>query len=147
MKKVSAIVLAAALTTTSVFAHQGATGVVKERMDAMSDIAAQLKSVNLMIRGTNDFDAAAVRAAMEKIADHAAMLPHQFPEGTDAAPSEAAPLIWTETEEFNAIFAQLELSAREIASLADDHSAVKAGFRAVAQTCKDCHEGYRIDRD
>ena len=139
--------VAVAVTATMALGHSGATGVVKERMDAMSSIAANMKSVSQMLRGSVDFDSASVAAAMQEISQHAAMLPHQFPEGTDAAPSEAAPSIWTDTEGFNAIFHDLEMSAAEIASLADDKAAVQQGFGKVAATCKACHADYRIDRD
>ena len=141
------LVVAVAVTATMAFGHSGATGVVKERMDAMSSIAENLKSVNQMLRGSADYDEAAVRDAMQAISDHAAMLPHQFPEGTDAAPSEAAPSIWTDPDGFNAIFADLELTAAEVAALAGDPAAVQQGFGAVAKTCKACHADYRIDRD
>ena len=145
--KAKATIVAVCLTATAVMAHQGATGVVKQRMDAMSDIAANLKSVNQMLRGSLDYDAESVRNAMQAISDHAAMLPHQFPEGTDAAPSEAAPSIWTDPDGFNAIFSELEMSAAELVTMAEDPDAVQQGFRSVAKTCKACHEDYRIDRD
>ena len=144
--RLTAAVIAITAATT-VFAHQGATGIAKERMDAMSTIAANLKSVNQMLRGTMPFDEATVRASMDYIATQASMLPHKFPEGSDAAPSEAGPAIWTDAEGFNAIFKELETSASDLAALAGDQDAVAAGFRNVAKTCKACHANYRIDRD
>ena len=141
------LIAGAIAVATVALGHSGATGVVKERMDAMSSIAANMNSVNQMLRGTVDYNAEAVATAMQAIADHAAMLPHQFPEGTDAAPSEAAPAIWTDTEGFNAIFHELEVSAAELVQVAADQSAVQQGFRKVASTCKACHADFRIERD
>ncbi|MDG1738557.1 MAG: cytochrome c [Paracoccaceae bacterium] len=140
------LTLIIALSTTAL-AHQGASGVVKERMEAMSEIAANLKLVNGMLRGKTDYDAAQVTTAMEAIARHAAALPHKFPEGTEAAPSEAAPAIWEQQDAFNAIFADLTLSATEVAALAADKSTVAQSFSKVAKTCKACHATFRIDRE
>lgn len=134
-------------SATAVLAHQGASGIVKERMDAMGSIAANVKSVSQMLRGSLDYDPAAVQAAMEAISAHAATLPEKFPEGTDHAPSEAAPTIWTDTDGFNAIFAELEGAAAATALVADDKAAVQQGFGVVAKTCKSCHATYRIERD
>lgn len=132
---------------TSVLAHKGASGVVKERMEAMGSIAANMKSVSHMLRGSADYDASVVKSAMEEISAHAAMLPHKFPKGTDAAPSEAALAIWTDPTQFNALFTELEMSADAVAALSGDKEAVAQGFGKVAKTCKACHATYRIDRD
>ncbi len=144
--RITAVAVAITAATT-VLAHQGASGVVKERMDAMSSIATNLKSVNQMLRGSLDYDEASVRGAMQEIAAYAITLPHKFPHGTDAAPSEAGPAIWDDADGFNAIFLDLEMSATEVAELAGDQTAVATGFRNIAKTCKACHKTYRIDRD
>lgn len=141
------LIAAALLTASALAAHQGASGVVKERMDAMSSIAAHMKSVSQMLRGRVDYDPATVAQAMREIAAHAEMLPHKFPAGTDAAPSEAAPAIWEKTDKFNEIFNNLAISAAALAAIAEDQTAVSKGFVVVSQTCKSCHADFRIDRE
>lgn len=145
------ITLLAGLILTASFAtaHDGATGVVKERMDAMGKIGSYLKSVNAMLRGTATMDLSAIQAAMEDIAMMSNHLPDMFPEGTDAAPSEAGPMIWTDPEGFKALFEEMGTAATIMAASAEsnDTAALGPAFGAVAKTCKGCHSDYRINRD
>ena len=130
-------------------AHQGAKGVVKQRMDAMDEVAANLKAVNGMLRGNQEMDRAAMEAALRQIADHARMLPDKFPAGADTAPSEAGPAIWTDPEGFSALFVELETAASAMAGLAPsaDTATLGQAFAPVAATCKACHADYRVNRD
>ena len=137
------------LSITLALAHSGATGVVKERMAAMEDIGAALKTVGLMVRGLRDFDGAVVKASASTIAGHAAAIPTLFPAGSDHHPSEAAAAIWTDWERFVASAGDLTRHAEALARKADgaaDASAIRAEFAAVAQTCKSCHEAFRVKR-
>ncbi len=43
------------------FAHGGASGIVKERMDAMDEMGDVMKSLTAIMRGEKDYDADAVR--------------------------------------------------------------------------------------
>ena len=150
MKHLKVTVLAGLiLTAPFATAHDGATGVVKQRMDAMSKIGSYLKSVNGMLRGTADMDTSAIQAAMEDIAMMSTHLPDMFPEGTGDAPSEAGPMIWTDPEGFTASFVELETAAKAMAEIAKDGKtdALGPAFGAVAKTCKGCHSDYRINRD
>jgi len=130
-------------------AHDGATGVVKKRMDAMGKIAAHLKSVNAMLRGTAELDTEAVQAAIDEIGMIARHMPDMFPEGSDAAPSEAGPKIWTDKADFDAKFADLANAATAMseAAASGDNSAMGQAFGGLAKTCKGCHADYRINRD
>lgn len=130
-------------------AHDGATGVVKQRMDAMGKIAAHLKSVNAMLRGTAELDTEAVQSAMDEIGMFARHMPDMFPKGTDAAPSEAGPKIWTDKADFDAKFADLSAAARAMseAAASGDKASMGQAFGGLAKTCKGCHADYRINRD
>lgn len=132
------------LAASTAIAHQGATGIVRERMDMMSDIAESVKTLSLMLRGQTEYQADTAQAAFLQISDHASMLPAMFPEGSDAAPSEAAPTIWTEPDGFAAIFEELANAAQTGAGAVHDPAALAPAFGAVAKTCKTCHESYRI---
>ena len=46
---------------TALEAHKGATGVVKERMDQMGEIAKSMKAMGAMFKGATPYDAEAVR--------------------------------------------------------------------------------------
>lgn len=105
--------LMAAGFAMSALAHSGATGVVKERMDAMKAMQAAVKSITPMVSGQVKYDAGAVRSAAATIAGHAGeAMTSKFPEGTTGHPSEARPGIWSDWGQFQALADQLALTAR-----------------------------------
>lgn len=134
-----------AVAGLSAFAHSGATGIVKERMDMMKDLGATLKSLSAMSK-TGAHDATVVRDAGQKITQHAAHLAKMFPAGSDNAPSEAAPAIWTDRARFDELFDRMARAGAQLAATADNASALPDQITAVAATCRDCHEDFRIKR-
>lgn len=122
MKKITVIAAAVATSTAVVaFAHGGATGVVKERMDAMADMGEAVKAIAPMMRGEIAYDAAAVRQAAATFSLHAGNAMTQlFPEGTDGAPSEAKADIWSKWDDFSALADQLGVFAEGLAGAADN---------------------------
>ena len=149
-KGIAAITLVGALAISGLAtAHGSATGVVKDRMDVMTAIAANMKSVGGMVSGKTSLDRSAISQAMGEIAENAKRLAHMFPEGTGEAPSEAAPTVWSDREGFQALLDELEKSTRSMSELAasDGDSDLGTAFRLVAVTCKNCHKDYRINRD
>jgi cytochrome c556 len=138
------------------FAHGGATGVVKERMDAMERIGTATKSVGQMLRGKTAFDAGAIEAAANDIKAHAgAKMTDLFPEGSLKDPSEASPKIWQDWAGFEAKANDLAEKAGKLstvaaagsASTSEGKQAISAAFGEVAGTCKSCHETYRVKKD
>ena len=75
-----------AISITTTVAHDGATGVVKERMDAMGHVAGTMKALSKMASGEIEFDGKAASLATEKIAKDMAVFGAQFPEGSDEHP-------------------------------------------------------------
>ncbi|OOY05392.1 cytochrome c [Thioclava sp. F28-4] len=110
--------LVGATMATAVFAHGGAEGVVKERMDAMSAMGQSVKKLAPMMRGETDYDAAAVRAAARVFIEHSDGLTELFPEGSDSKPSEAKPEIWSEWDKFSALADQLKTASEGLAEAA-----------------------------
>lgn len=93
-------------------AHSGATGVVKERMEAMKSMGDATKTIAAMFSGEADYDAASVRSAANTIRMHAgSAMTEMFPEGSNGAPSEAKDTIWQDWETFSAMATQLEAYA------------------------------------
>lgn len=138
--------LLVAATGLGAFAHGGATGVVKERMEIMKSIQDHMKTVGEMIQGKRDFTADDAKTAAENIARHADELPHKFPEGTTDHPSEALPSIWKDWDRFVSIAEELETSALALAIAAGnsaDAGDLRPHFAAVGETCTACHEGFR----
>ncbi|MBG6145767.1 cytochrome c [Roseibium album] len=122
--KLSVILVSGALVVSGVaaaLAHGGATGIVKERMDAMSALGKAIKSLSAMMRGETAYDAAAVRKNAEVLQSHSGeALTKLFPEGSIKGPSEAKPEIWSNWQEFADISGQLELFATALGEAADN---------------------------
>ena len=112
---------AVAFAGVGAFAHSGATGIVKERMEAMKAMGDATKTVGAMFSGEASYDAATIREAAETIRGHAgSAMTELFPEGTNAAPSEAKETIWQDWETFAAMARQLEVMAEGLARAADN---------------------------
>ncbi|MES0827020.1 c-type cytochrome [Ruegeria sp. SCP11] len=109
------------VASQSVFAHGGATGVVKERMDGMGVMKEAMKVLTPIMRGQVDYDAAVVRERSEDISRHAGeALTRLFPEGSLDAPSEAKPEIWQDWEAFSALADQLRVMADGLAEASEN---------------------------
>ena len=141
--------LAAVALAGTALAHSGATGVVKDRMEAMKAMADALEVIVPMTRGERAYDPGAYAAAARRIAAEAGRpLVDKFPEGSTQSPSEAAPAIWTDFARFSDLSMTLERRAAALAQAADNSAEVPRGaFRDMAQTCSACHEDYRIETD
>ena len=122
MKKTSILtVLVFTSAALAAYAHGGATGIVKERMDAMSDMGEAVKAITPMMRGETEFDAAVVRSAAKTIGNHAgAKLTELFPEGSGGAPSETKDSVWTNWNEFTEMADRLEVYADGLGRAADN---------------------------
>ena len=110
MKKVVFIIsLLFATSTALVFAHGGATGIVKERMDLMVSLKDAMKNLKPLFRGKEEYDVEKVKQNALAIRDAAGNhMTKLFPEGSLKMPSEATPEIWTQWEEFQRIADNLE---------------------------------------
>lgn len=122
MKKTT--VLATLIATSTAFAalaHGGATGIVKERMDAMADMGKAVKAITPMMRGETDYDAKVVRQAAATFSRHAGeSMTDLFPEGSGGMPSEAKDAIWSKWAEFSALAGQLGIVSEGLAGAADN---------------------------
>jgi len=148
----SKLILAGTLALFSISiasAHSGATGVVKQRMDAMSEIGANMKIIGNMARGTSTMDTEALAASLAAISQNTSGLSDLFPTGTEAAPSEASPAIWENPEDFGAQIDGLETAANTflLSVQSGKEFDLNASFRSLSKTCKSCHGDYRIKRD
>ena len=83
--------------SVSAFAHKGATGIVKERMDNFKASQMALKQIFAASK-RNDFEAIVPLA--NQIKNWAEIMQTKFSSGSDGPPSEAAPAIWIDFEGF-----------------------------------------------
>ena len=108
-------------TAVAAFAHGGATGTVKERMDAMLVMGEAVKAVAPMMQGETPYDAETVRDAARLFQRHAGeSMTKLFPEGTGGMPSEAKDEVWTEWDRFAALATQLEEYSEGLERAADN---------------------------
>lgn len=150
--KIQALAAGAAITiiiASTALAHKGATGMVKMRMDAMSAISDNMKSISAMLLGKATFDGALISKQAEEIAGHAAAFPDHFAMQMDDEITEAAPTIWEKPDAFNRQSAELTALATTLslkAAEAETGKVLMTDFQAVAGTCKTCHEQFRIKK-
>ena len=161
MKPILIASTAILVASAAAFAHSGATGVVKERMDQMGMIAKSMKAIGGMMKGQTAYDAAVVEAEAARIASHGGeTLTKLFPEGSIKHPSEAIPAIWTDWERFEAIANDLTRYATALSDGAGNERGEAGGasdtdlssmspdalFMKVAGTCKACHKDFRLKK-
>ena len=108
-----------AIVPASLWAHEGAKGVVMERMMAMEQVGEAMKEITAMFRGQKDYDPVELAAKSRLIGGHGGpALTRLFPEGSLEAPTEALPEIWADWTRFQALARDLsrqgELLARTV---------------------------------
>ena len=89
MQRAIALVCAIMLATSGLIAlaHDHATGVVKERMVMMENMAKRMKAIRERIDRKRDL--AAIKSDAEAIASQAPHLVHLFPPGSTMRPTDA----------------------------------------------------------
>ncbi|PCI05080.1 MAG: cytochrome C [Hyphomicrobiales bacterium] len=108
-------------TVITALAHGGATGIVKERMDAMSVMGKTVKTLSSMMRGEIPFNETAVIEGALAIKAHAGeKLTGLFPKDNHNTGSEARDEIWSNWDEFKAISNQLSVMADGLEAAADN---------------------------
>jgi cytochrome c556 len=124
-------------------AHEGATGIVKERMDAMTQAGKAVKSISEHIQANRNLGS--IKDDALTIEANAGRIPSWFPPGSDQKPTDAKPEIWSHWDDFTARAAQLKDESAKLAAAAEtgDPGAIGTQFRAVGRVCSGCHDQYR----
>jgi len=158
LKKTVIMSVALVSIAAAALAHKGA---------GMSAMGQAVKSLTPMMRGQSTFDADAVRASADVMIMHAGeQMSRLFPEGSGGMPSSAMPAVWDEWDEFTALAAQLEVTAKGMKLGADNGLAAAQAsgsaspsmemvasmptdmaFAAVVQTCSACHQQFRAEEN
>ena len=146
VRKVVAVLAALVLAAPWAFAHQGATGPVKQRMDFMESMGEAMKGLGNMIQGKRAFDLAEARAHARTLEEHMLVILEQFPAGSTQAPSEALPIIWQEWPAFEEVAARGQEESGELRVILEDGAdpqAVLEQYVALGKACGACHDRYR----
>jgi len=123
--------------------HRKVTGVVRERMDAMAEMARRMKSITRRVRSKEML--ASVPEDANVLKDLAAKIVPLFPAGSMQPPTEATPAIWKDFGDFETKAKALEREAQKLADMkVVDAKALATQAKAVTETCSACHERFRI---
>ena len=135
-----ALIAAAPLAT---LAHEGATGVVKERMDHMTAMGKELKSVGQKIASNRNL--ASISDSAAKIKTMSREIPRMFPPGSLSPPTDAKPVIWEKWNQFEEHVSDLGQKLDALAAVAPsgDPKQVSDKFKAVDRSCSACHDDFR----
>ena len=146
MNKIQTLIIGTSLLTLTAatsMANDGASGVVQQRMDAMSAIGDANKSLTNIARGRADFDLDTVTSAASTIAEHSSdSLLELFVEGTDGGESKAKANIWQNWDDFASIAGQLHLAATDLSQITSEDQ-FAATYKTLSSTCGSCHKTYR----
>jgi cytochrome c556 len=132
---------------TSAVAHKGATGIVKERMEAMKGMSAAMKQIKAMLKGRADYDPARIAELSRAIARHSGeSLVKVFPRGSLHRPSRAKPEVWEKWRVFKDLAGDMERHATALAESAANQKSAKKPFAALGDTCSACHKKFRVKK-
>lgn len=134
---------ALAAFAASAVAHEGATGVVKQRMDQMKEMGQAARRINARLKDGRD--PAGIQADAERIRSGAARMPPLFPAGTGGGHSEAKASVWQRWPEFVQAAKALEREAEKLRDIAGASAMpeVAKQFRSMSGTCSACHDPFR----
>jgi cytochrome c556 len=140
---------AAMIFSAAVWAHSGATGVVKERMDMMKELGDNMKALKSLVRNRTDFDAEKVAELAYGIQEVSNHVVNKFPEGSNDSPSEALPAIWEDWDRFAGLIDQMNAEAARLGEVAGDgdQSGVIRQFASLGKTCRSCHTDFRKKKE
>jgi cytochrome c556 len=141
------IVIAAIVSTALAHeSHEHATGVVRERMELMTDMGKRLLATSRRLRANKDLET--VTGDARAIHDLALKITTLFPAGSTQAPTAAKPAVWQDWDDFTAKAKNLEKESEKLVNTSTkDGAALRAQFRAVGFACDACHEKYRVPKE
>lgn len=121
---------------------------VEKREAAMGVVGKSTGLIGDMAKGEKPFDAAMANQALADMRAAAEGFADLYPEGTEGETTNkflAAPAVWTDRAGFEAELTKFQ-DALDAAIEANpqDQAALGAAFGPVGQSCRSCHEGYRL---
>ena len=127
---------------TQLYAHEGAKGIIKERMDKFKMSKGLMKKIN---KGLQNDNFIIIEKSAQTLLNWSKEMSNYFPEGSDTPPSEASSDIWLDPEGFKIAIKNFELASLELItqSKSKNFDMTVSSFRNLAQTCKGCHQKFR----
>ena len=147
------LIIISTIIAGSVFAHSGAKGIVKQRMDAMGDMGDKSKAVADMIKGKVEYNSAAIVEAADAFVMHGTNMAELFPDTKDSrtgSKTEALPKIWDEWDDFSVMvseFVERSKALQDVAANTEDKTELKKAFFKTTKSCSGCHKRFRKPKD
>ena len=128
----------------SVLAHNGATGIVKDRM---SKFEASEKATKRIKQAFSRGDTAVVIAEAKFLLSWAREMQSYFPENSNQPPSEAKVEIWLQWDDFVGAIQSYDKAAQALIYAAETQNtrAIDGAFKEMVRSCKSCHQRFRAD--
>ena len=119
----------------------------QERQEQMEQVGDAAKAIGGMLKGEREFDAEVLTASLNVFKDVAGKFGELFPAGSETGMgTEAAPAIWEDRAGFDVALAEWQDAVdAALGANADSLEAAKPAVGPVFNTCKNCHDSYRID--
>jgi cytochrome c556 len=129
-------------------AHGEAKGIIKERMEIMSDVGREMKCIGRMTRGQRPLDRNKIAVAAGNIGNHGKRMAELFPKGSNNGVSRASTKIWEKWDLFLSNANQLVTAAGQLEYIATkgEEKAIKASYKALSKTCGGCHKLFRTKK-
>ena len=127
---------------TQLYAHEGAKGIIKERMDKFKMSKSLMKKIN---KGLQNDNFIIIEKSAQTLLNWSKEMSNYFPEGSDTRPSEASSDIWLDPEGFKIAIKKFELASLELITQSknENFDMTVNSFRDLAKTCKGCHQKFR----
>jgi cytochrome c556 len=128
-----------------------AAEIVKVRQKGLKSLGAAFKTIRDELRGDSP-DAAKIRGASADITQAAGAIDKWFPAGTgpdSGVATDAKAEVWTDPAGFATAREAFVREANKWAQLGNsgDASAWKEGAASLGQSCKGCHDKYRVKKE
>ncbi|MEM7546091.1 MAG: cytochrome c [Pseudomonadota bacterium] len=124
-------------------AHDGATGVVKQRMDGMKDMSNATKALGAIKAGAIPYSPEVIRRAAGQFINKGRAQFDLYPEGSDGGMSDALDTVWSDRVRFEALLTDLIRAGERLDAVAAEEAAALSAADDVAKTCKACHADFR----
>jgi cytochrome c556 len=117
----------------------------KERTETMKAINQAMREIKVYA-GKGDF--ARVLPAARKVADLVAKIPALSPEGSNLGETRIKPEVWKDFARYKELTEKSVQEARELIQAAEkkDRPATLQAFSDLANSCKACHEPFRLPK-
>jgi cytochrome c556 len=124
---------------------------ITNRQSNLKDLGGAFKAVRDQLKRSTP-NIAEIKQAAQQISDLAADQRHWFPKGSGpeaGIKTAAKPEIWSDTTGFAAALDRFSAEAPKLLQLANasDLEGLKAQAKVVGDTCKGCHDKYRVPDD